>query len=302
MKREFFTAGPRPERRFHEQRGGSCIALIDSRFLLWLSQNGQTGGNAEGISRQGLIGLLSQALFHAGLDVELRRIYWYSDRNDGQVVDDQIVRTVQSNDADGGASLLRAMGQDLRQLADHRASDHVLVASDDERLLATIDQAQLCGLGVHVLADEAARNVPGMLRNDPGWARLLMQADRRVVINSQVLADALQGRAPVGAQMGVAMVMGAEELEELRKSMNEVVSAWWEEEPEDLREDLREALQVSRGVPQEVDRQLLHRMRHKLNRALSLHEKKLLRETLRHVVMGPDESGVAAAYPADSEA
>ena len=298
MKREFFTGGARPERRYHEQRSGSCIALIDSRFLLWLSQNGQAGGHVEGISRQGLIGLLSQALFHSGLDVELRRIYWYTDRSDGQVVDDQIVRTVQSNDVDGGASLLRAMGQDLRQLADHRASEHVLVASDDERLLTTIDQAQLCGLGVHVLADEAARNVPGMLRNDPGWARLLMQADRRVVINSQVLADALQGRGPVGAQMGVGMVMGAEELEELRKSMTEVVNAWWEEEPEDLREDLREALQVSRGVPQEVDRQLLHRMRQHLNRTLSLPEKKMLRETLRATVLGQAQDEDAQPAPA----
>jgi len=68
--------------------------------------------------------------------------------------------------------------------------------------------------------------------------------------------------------------------------MQEVISSWWDEEPEDLREDLREALQISRGIPQEVDRQLLLRMRHRLARALSLPEKKLLRETLRHVVMG----------------
>jgi hypothetical protein len=54
-----------------------------------------------------------------------------------------------------------------------------------------------------------------------------------------------------------------------------------------LREDLRDALQISRGVPQEVDRQLLLRMRQRLARALSLPEKKMLRETLRLVVTEP---------------
>ena len=61
----------------------------------------------------------------------------------------------------------------------------------------------------------------------------------------------------------------------------------------------RDALQVSRGVPQEVDRQLLLRMRQRLTRALSLNEKKLLREILRSVVMGPAPTE-EAALPADA--
>jgi hypothetical protein len=257
------------------------------------------GTTGESVNRQGLLNLLSQALAHAGLDVDLRRIYWYSDRSDGLIIDDQIVRLVQTHDADGGASLLRSLGHDLKQLAEHHACDHVLVASDDERFLATIDEAQLSGLSVHLLADESARNMPQMVRTDPGWARLLAQADRRVVVNSQALADMLQGKLPIG--MGLAV----EDVEELRKSMHEVISAWWAEEPEDLREDLRDALQVSRGIPQEVDRQLLLRMRQRLARALSLPEKKMLRETLRAVVSEP---AVAAApspagdgFPPDSD-
>jgi len=91
-------------------------------------------------------------------------------------------------------------------------------------------------------------------------------------------------------------------VEELRKSMQEVVAAWWTEEPEDLREDLRDALQISRGIPQEVDRQLLLRMRQRLARALSLPEKKMLRETLRNVVTGHQEPAAPAAdFPPDSE-
>jgi hypothetical protein len=275
------------------------MALIDGRFLIWLAQQGAMGATGESVNRQGLISLLSQALSHAALDVDLRRIYWYSDRSDGLVVDDQIVRLVLAHDADGGASLLRSLGHDLKQLADHHACDHVLVASDDERFLASIDEAQLSGLSVHLLADESARNMPQMVRTDPGWARLLAQADRRVVVNSQALADMLQGKLPTG--MGLA----AEDVEELRKSMHEVITAWWADEPEDLREDLRDALQISRGVPQEVDRQLLLRMRQRLARALSLPEKKMLRETLRAVVSEPAAASapvpVGDGFPPDSD-
>lgn len=281
MKRDYFSQNISSERRFGEHRSGTCMALIDGRFLIWMAQQGVVGATGESVNRQGLLSLLSHALAHAGLDVDLRRIYWYSDRSDGLIIDDQIVRLVQTHDADGGASLLRSLGHDLKQLAEHHACDHVLVASDDERFLATIDEAQLSGLSIHLLADESARNMPQMVRTDPGWARLLAQGDRRVVVNSQALADMLQGKLSAG--MGLAL----EDVEELRKSMHEVISAWWVDEPEDLREDLRDALQVSRGIPQEVDRQLLLRMRQRLARALSLPEKKMLRETLRAVVSTP---------------
>jgi len=284
MKRDYFSHNTASDRRFGEHRSGTCMALIDGRFLVWMAQQGAVGTTGESVNRQGLLGLLSQALAQAGLDVDLRRIYWYSDRSDGLIIDDQIVRLVQTHDADGGASLLRSLGHDLKQLAEHHACDHVLVASDDERFLATIDEAQLSGVSVHLLADESARNMPQMVRTDPGWARLLAQGDRRVMVNSQALADMLQGKLPAG--MGLAL----EDVEELRKSMHEVITAWWADEPEDLREDLRDALQVSRGIPQEVDRQLLLRMRQRLARALSLPEKKMLRETLRAVVAMPSDA------------
>ncbi|MFN5178105.1 hypothetical protein [Limnohabitans sp.] len=238
---------------------------------------------------------MSQALAHAGLDVDLRRIYWYADKADGLVIDDQIVRLVQTHDTDGGASLLRSLGNDLRQLAEHHACEHVLIASDDERFLGGIDHAQLSGLGVHLLADEAARNMQQLFRSDPGWARLLAQADRRVVVNAQALTDVLQGKMPAGSGQS------QEEVQELRATMVEVVQAWWDEEPEDLREDLRDALNVSRGIPQEVDRQLLLRMRQRLSRALSLPEKKMMRETLRNVVTGLSPETVTE-MPSDIEA
>jgi hypothetical protein len=136
-----------------------------------------------------------------------------------------------------------------------------------------------------------------MVRTDPGWARLLAQGDRRVVVNSQALADMLQGKLPTG--MGLAL----EDVEELRQSMHEVITAWWADEPEDLRDELRDALQISRGIPQEVDRQLLLRMRQRLARALSLPEKKMLRETLRSVVAEPSAQAAPAleGLPPDTD-
>lgn len=294
MKRDFHPHAHQ-DRRSLEQRSGTCIALIDGRFLIWLSQQGAVASTGESVNRQGLLPLLSQALAHAGLDVDLRRIYWYADKADGLVIDDQIVRLVQTHDTDGGASLLRSLGNDLRQLAEHHACEHVLIASDDERFLGGIDHAQLSGLGVHLLADEAARNMQQLFRSDPGWARLLAQADRRVVVNAQALTDMLQGKMPAGSGQS------QEEVQELRATMVEVVQAWWDEEPEDLREDLRDALNVSRGIPQEVDRQLLLRMRQRLSRALSLPEKKMMRETLRNVVTGLSPETVME-MPSDIEA
>ncbi len=293
IKRDYFSSF-KQDRRAGDPRSGSCCALVDARFLIWLAQQNANGAAGESINRQGLIGLLSNALEQAGLDVDLRRVYWYTDRADGMVFDDQIVRWVQSHDVDGGASMLRALGQDLAQLANNHAFDHVLIATDDERFLSDIDAAQLCGLSVHLLADESARNMPQMMRSDPGWGRVLSQADRRVVVNAQFLSEMLQGKLPAG--LSSAANAPVENLEDVRQTITEVITAWWDDEPEDLREDLRDALQVSRGVPQEVDRQLLLRMRQRLTRALSLNEKKLLREVLRSVVLGP----ASAVNPAAS--
>jgi hypothetical protein len=292
MKREYFSSF-KQDRRAGDPRSGSCTALVDARFLIWLAQQNANGVVGESINRQGLMGLLSNAMAQAGLDVDLRRVYWYTDRADAVVLDDQIVRWVQSHDVDGGASMLRALGQDLAQLANNHAFDHVLIATDDERFLSDIDAAQLCGVSVHLLADESACNMPQMMRSDPGWGRVLSQADRRVVVNAQFLSEMLQGKLPAG--LSSAANVPVANLEDVRQTITEVITAWWEDEPEDLREDLRDALQVSRGVPQEVDRQLLLRMRQRLTRALSLNEKKLLREVLRTVVLGPASAANSVA-------
>ena len=78
--------------------------------------------------------LLSNALAHNGLELNLRRIYWYSDALDDQAIGGQVSRAVLPHSQDGGLSMLRTLGADLKRLAERGACDHLLVGSDDERL------------------------------------------------------------------------------------------------------------------------------------------------------------------------
>jgi hypothetical protein len=187
--------------------------------------------------------------------------------------------------------MLRTLGADLKRLAERGACDHLLVGSDDERLISLIDEAQLHGVSVHLLADEASRNMTQLNREDPGWARLLSQADQRVVLGAQASRE---GGSRHSSSMHAAPQVDPEQL---REQLNTVIHTWWAEEPEDLREELREELQNTRGIPQEVDRQLLLGVRRVLERALSFQEKKLLREMVRELVLGPQAAQATA--PAD---
>jgi len=278
MKRDYFSHASKEAHRKHQEIAAQrCIALVDARYLAWLAQHAQTKSKQESVNRQGLPQFVGEALAQAGLEVDVQRIYWYSEEQETLDVDGQIVRRVLSHDVDGGVSLLQSMGQDLSRLAQHSACEHLLLASDDERLLTVIDNAQLTGMSVHILADDAARNMPKLHQTDPGWGRLLSQADRRIVVQAKALAEILQGVT----SKDVNAV--PEDPEVVRQTMAEVIQSWWAEEPEDKREELRDELHINRGIPQEVDRQLLLRMRHRLTRALSLPEKKMLREIFRAV-------------------
>ena len=288
MKREYFSHSMKDtQRKQGATSDGQCIALVDARFLVWLAQHNQAGPKQDALNRNGMAQFLSDALSHAGMDVEVKRIYWYSDENESLDVDGQIVRKVLSHDLDGGVSLLKSLGQDLRQLAINKACDHVLLATDDERFLTVIDDAQLTGMSVHILADEAARNMSKLHQTDPGWGRLLSQADQRILVQPKALAEILQGNAV--KENSVTQ----EDPEVVCESITEVIVSWWDDEPEDRREELRDALHISRGIPQEVDRQLLLRMRHRLTRALSLSEKKMLREIFRAVALGTHNADTA---------
>jgi hypothetical protein len=256
-----------------------CVALIDQRYLSWLL--GLTP-ESDPINRQVLGGVLTALLDHMGVSTEVQRIYWYSDVRDDAQPQGLIHRQVQAKDADGGASARASLAADLKALAQHQAFKHVLLATDDQSLVSLIDDAQLHGISVHILADEASRNLGQLRKDDADWADLLAQADTRLILNDHALRDLTHQRVVRGLQRQVS----TEDMDAIRPVLTEVVQAWWDEEPEDLREDLREELQVSRGIPQEVDRHLLLRVRKTLDRTLSFHEKKLLRDMVRGIVLG----------------
>jgi len=160
--------------------------------------------------------------------------------------------------------------------------------------LSLVDDAQLSGIAVHLLTDESVRQMDQLAKEDPGWVRLLSQADRRIILHAQAARDLTQGHGKGHANAGNAgngstPVAAPVDLEVIRPKFEEVVKTWWSEEPEDLREDLREELQASRGIPQEIDRHLLLQVRKTLERTLSFPEKKVLRELIRNTVLEVEE-------------
>ena len=284
MKRESHHHNHAPR----HDRGQDCIALVDGRFLNWLLATDSEAAGDDKLNRHALHGVFTALLQQWGLPCDLRRIYWYTDQHDGQYPNDQVVRLLVNHQQDKGASMLRAISTDLNQLVSHRACEHLLLVSDDERLTPLIDQAQLHGMSVHLVCDESSRNLPKLFETDPGWTRMLEQADRRIVMHSQAIRDLLSSRqASIDSPSLHPMGHEAEapDPEVVRTKLQEVVQVWWDEEPEDIRLDLREELQDSRGIPQEVDRHLLLQVRKVLERTLSFQEKKLLRDMVRQVVL-----------------
>lgn len=261
-------------------RSGRCIALVDARFLGWLLQPTVQRSGADAVpSAQAVPRALDAALRQAGLGLDVLRVYWYADVQLAAPVNDVVQRTVLDPDTDGGLTLLRAMAADIAHLADARAVEHLLVVSDDERLLGAVDQAQLCGLSIHMLIDEAGTDFARLAQDDPSWARLLAQADRSVVLQASdrgSLVSSGQANTPEEDPKLVEAAVMAQ------------LQAWWDEEPEDQKHDLRDELQFSRSIPQEVDRQLLLRLSRSLGHPLTWPEKKVMRENVRRLVLGDD--------------
>lgn len=251
------SANPRPAAR------ESCIALLDAHFLAWLEGREDDPAAGGASHREALTALLAASLHDAGVPADLWRCYWYTSQRDAAVVAGQIVRPVLPKQADGDASLVSAMARDLLQLARNRACVHVLIAADDDRLLPALDEAQLHGLQVHLVADESVADLDQLARNDPSWATLLRQADRRVIVRG------------LAQQAAPSVVLLDDE------SVDASVHAWWAGVTEAQREELAAMLPRHRGLPQEADRQLLLRLSQQLGRSLEQGERKRMRETAR---------------------
>lgn len=273
-------------------RHGRCIALVDARFLSWLVHGSEErAASAPLAPSAGLLRLLARGLRQAALEVDVLRAYWYTDQAPAAPVDDVVVRLVAEPDADGGQSLLRAMGHDLLQLARHQAVEHVLLVSDDERLATALEEAQLHGLSVHVAADEVVSDLARLKRDDPSWARLLTMADRRVQLE---LSDEALGTGADSADDDPAA---------LTERIRGHIQAWWAEEDETQRLDLQDELRhLPVGLPQEVDRQLLLRMSRALGHTLSWPEKKIMRQLVRELALAEDTAAAPAEPAATADA
>jgi hypothetical protein len=267
---------------------GQAIALLDVRYLRWLA-SADPKASTVGV-RERMPGLLHHLLSRSGLNVQLLRVYWYSDEDDHAVFDDQTLRWVRPEAADGGVSLVRAMASDLQTIVHHGAVQTLVIASDDDRLIAPIDQAKLAGCTVCLLADDRAASIARLMQEDPTWARLLREADRRLIVPAEELAQAF------GGQGGHAVDSSAQ-----HETLQAIVNAWWEDQSSDAKDALRDEVPLMRGLPHEADRELLLQGKNGLGRALSFQEKRMARDLARRIVVGEGEASTPKS-PTEDEA
>lgn len=289
---------------------GPVVALVDERYLAWLASQ-VTGVKPATLQRAPLAAVLAHLARLAGADAPLLRTLLFTDAPPTELFDDVVLRLVPPHATDGGLGLVRALGQEMVQLARH-GGGWLLVASDDERLIPYIDEAQSRGARVVLVADDAVHDFARLAADDPSWARLLMQADRRVAVPigawnalttpgvgyyaqraSQTEAD--DADAPVPS----APESQTEPDDQWRAQVARIIQAWWADEPEDDRLDLADAMRSQHGVPPETDRRILMQIRRELGRNLSFPEKRLMREMVRATVFGEADTPAASNVTPD---
>lgn len=307
MKTKFHLSKRNAPRHGHftSYQGSSptqAVALVDERYLNWLA--GQHSSAPLQLQRHNLLPVLADLLRQSVPESQLLRSYVFTDQQMLDLLDDVVVRSVPQHAVDGGLGMVRSLGLELSQLALHGGCSMVLVVSDDERLIPYIDEAQWRGLKVVLVSDEGSLDMPKLMSEDPSWARLLMQADRRLALGSaawEALTTpgavlAVNHSAPV--QLPAPQVvrdvelMGSESYfsnaaptSDWLDQVKQVIQSWWAEETQHARLDLYEEMQNSQGVPPETDRHLLLRVRRELSRTLSFQEKKAMRELIRATVL-----------------
>jgi hypothetical protein len=305
-----FHLAKRPVARHGAGQGSAAstaVALVDERYLAWLATQ-QTDTTAV-LQRHALHPVLAHLARALGPDATLLRACLYTDQPPAELLDDVLIRTVPAHSLDGGLGLVRALGLELTQLAERGACHTVLLASDDERLIPYLDEAQWRGLRVVLVTDESAQDFARLRQDDPSWARLLMQADRRVALDGvawQALTTPGAVYAPLAPEPhpeapyeGGHASPGALADVDWRAQVEQVIRDWWAEETPHARLDLYEEMHNSQGVPPETDRHLLLRVRRELARTLSFTEKKVMREMIRATVMAaPPEASVLVSADA----
>jgi hypothetical protein len=282
-----------PDKPFHRtpSHEGLTVALVDARYLRWLTRQDEGDAQPAGpLARDGWNDLLRHLLQRNGLRGTLLRTYWYTDQDDQAMPEDQAVRLLPAADPDG-VGLVRQMSSDLQALVAGGRIDTVCIASDDDRLLPVIDEIKLAGMTVCLLSDERAQSMTRMMQQDPTWARLLREADRRIVVRSAELVQVLSTRAGAVADGPVSADLDAR--------LQAVVQAWWDDLVEDDRDTLREELPGQRGLPPEVDRELLVRAKNAIGRSLNFQEKRVLRAQARQQATGVMQEATSPVHEQD---
>lgn len=320
MKMKFHLGKRNSPRHLHSPQHGNgplqAIALVDERFLKWLA--GQHASAPLQLQRRNLVPVLADLLRQSTPEAQLQRAYVYSDQQTPELIDDIVLRSVAQHSVDGGLGLVRALGYELNQIAQHGGNSLVLIVSDDERLIPYIDEAQWRGLKVALVCDEASLDINRLMKEDPSWARLLLQADRRLALGVKAW-DALsnpdfvmsfgrpypspslpsQAEREGEAVDSQGQFSTAAPSDEWLEQVRQVIVAWWSEETPHARLDLYDEMHNSQGVPPETDRHLLLRVRRELARTLSFQEKKAMRELIRATVLAQPPAEQEAA-PAES--
>jgi hypothetical protein len=309
MKMKFHLGKRNPTRHLHAAQPGAnnvqVVALVDERYLKWLA--GQHTSATVQLQRQNVLPVLADVLRQGAPDMQLMRVYVFSDQQVLDLCDDMVVRNVPQHAVDGGLGMVRSLGMELNQVAQHAGAGMVMVVSDDERLIPYIDEAQWRGLKVALVTDETSLDMHKLMKEDPSWARLLLQADRRLALGvSAWEALTVPGSSvPTVRPTPLALTTSAPSTErgdtesgaessyfnnvppseDWMEQVRQVIQTWWAEETPDARLDLYEEMQNSQGVPPETDRHLLLRVRRELARTLSFQEKKAMRELIRTTVL-----------------
>lgn len=279
------------------------IALVDARYVAWLAEQAGFGAPMADGPPAALLEVLAERLRRVLPQASLTRAVWYAEQRPDRYTDDLLCRVVPAHDSDGGLGLVRSLGMDLLQWAQRQPGASVLIASDDERLLSQVDEAQWLGLKVCMLVDESALDAARMRREDPSFYRLLQQADRRVALDGlawERLLGLSDGEATSEEADADARYQGEEGSPQMGERLQAMVREWWEAESEESQDDLRDELSNTHGIPPETDRVLLLRARREFARNLSFYEKKALREVVKAMVLAPPDEVVATPAATDA--
>lgn len=189
------------------------------------------------------------------------------------------IRPCASDSLDDGFELIRAMDQDMQQIATARACDCLVVVSMDDRLALSVERIKSYGLRVIGVAQGSGQE------SQAAFKRMGLVFDHLLRLSE--LAE------PAGASHGVGInaaaaedvALGTLEDETSGQASEEAIESalvqWFEESDEITRDGVLEFMNNRRGLPKHVDSRLLFLCSKALGRELSEPEKIALRGRFR---------------------